>query len=212
MTLGAPLLLQVSDLQFGFDGQPPLFSGLSFALPAGVHRLDGESGSGKTTLLQLQAGTLQGRGRLALDGQPLQAAPGGAPGARVAWVDARDPAFDTLTPEALMQQLRPAWPAFDANAWQQHIDGFGLAPHGFKTLHMLSTGMRRKAALAAVLASGCPLVLLDEPTAGLDGPSTAHLVAALNRLGRSGRCVVLVVLGHWPDGLDCGTTLALAGA
>jgi len=203
--MAGPVLLQVEGLCFGHDGLPPLFSGLCVALPAGVHRLDGESGSGKTTLLQLLAGRLQGRGRITLGGEPPAAG-------QVAWVDARDDAYDALTPEALMQQLRSHWPAFDTVAWQQHIDGFGLAPHGFKTLHMLSAGMRRKAALAAVLASGCPLLLLDEPTAGLDGPSTAHLVAALNQLHGAGRSVALVVLGHWPAGLQQGRTLALPTA
>ena len=202
-------LLQVDGLQFGFDGMPPLFNGLCVSLPAGVHRLEGESGSGKTTLLQLLAGTLQGQGHIRLAGQPVQGGAGGSADPRVAWVDARNAAWDALTPEALMQQLRRAWPAFDASAWQQHIDGFGLAPHGFKTLHMLSAGMRRKAALAAVLASGCPLLLLDEPTAGLDSPSTAHLVDALNRLGERGGCTALVVLGHWPEGLQLARTVVL---
>ena len=113
--------------------------------------------------------------------------------------------------EALMQRLRPGFPSFDAMAWQRHIDGFGLAPHAFKTLYMMSTGMRRKAVLAVVLASGCPLLLLDEPTAGLDAPSTAWLVETLNTMGRRPNQTALVVLGEWPDALDCTTTTVLTG-
>jgi len=203
-------VLQVAGLRFAFDGEPPLFDGLSFSLGAGVHRLDGESGSGKTTLMKLLAGRLACTGQRLLNSLDAEADPAAWRQA-VAWVDARDGAFDDLTPEALMQRLRPGYPHFDTAAWQGHIDGFGLAPHAFKTLDMMSTGMRRKAALAVVLASGCPLLLLDEPTAGLDAPSTAWLVAALNAWGQARNRAALVVLGTWPEALHCNGTIGLPG-
>jgi ATPase subunit of ABC transporter with duplicated ATPase domains len=93
--------------------------------------------------------------------------------------------------------------------WQHHIDGFGMAPHAAKTLYMLSTGMRRKAALAAVLASGAALLLLDEPTAGLDGPSIAWLVQALQARARQPRCATLMVSGAVPPGLDLAGQVVL---
>ncbi|OYV01529.1 MAG: ABC transporter [Burkholderiales bacterium PBB5] len=203
-------VVQVTGLRFAFDGEPPLFDGLALSLEAGVHRLDGESGSGKTTLMNLLAGRLACTGQRVLNGLDAEADPA-AWRQSVAWVDARDPAFDELTPEALMQRLRPEFPRFDTDAWQRHIDGFGLTPHAFKTLYMMSTGMRRKAALAVVLASGCPLLLLDEPTAGLDAPSTAWLVAALNAGGQARDRAALVVLGTWPANLACASTLTLPG-
>lgn len=203
-------VLQVDGLRFAFDGEPPLFDGLSFRLGAGVHRLDGESGRGKTTLMNLLAGHLACTGQRVLNGLAFDSDPA-AWRQSVAWVDARDATFDDLTPEALMQRLRPGFPSFDAMVWQRHIDGFGLAPHAFKTLYMMSTGMRRKAVLAVVLASGCPLLLLDEPTAGLDAPSTAWLVETLNTMGRRPNQTALVVLGEWPDALDCTTTTVLTG-
>lgn len=187
-------VLQVAGLRFAFDGGPPLFDGLGFSLEAGVHRLGGESGSGKTTLLQLLAGRLACTGQRVLNGLAFEA-DAQAWRQSVAWVDARDEAFDALTPEALMQRLRPGYPHFDVAAWQQHIGGFGLGPHAFKTLHMLSTGMRRKAVLAVVLASGCPLLLLDEPLAGLDAPAAAWLGQALAGLGPgpgAARCALVV--------------------
>jgi len=203
-------VLQVDGLRFAFDGEPPLFDGLGFSLGRGVHRLDGESGSGKTTLMNLLAGHSACTGQRVLNGLSAEADP---PAWRqsVAWVDARDEAFESLTPEALMQRLRPGYPHFDNAAWQRHVDGFGLAPHAFKTLFMMSTGMRRKAVLAVVLASGCPLLLLDEPTAGLDAPSTAWLVAALNAWGQTRDETALVVLGSWPEALRCDSTVALPG-
>lgn len=46
-------VLQVQDLHFAYPGQPPLFDGLAFTLPAGLTRLDAELG--KTTLLKVLA-------------------------------------------------------------------------------------------------------------------------------------------------------------
>ena len=48
----------VDALTFGWPGQPPLFRGASFTLPAGVAWLGGDDGAGKTTLLRLLAGAL----------------------------------------------------------------------------------------------------------------------------------------------------------
>ena len=198
--------LQISGLSLAWDdGTAPLFSHWQATLAPGLHWLQGDAGSGKTTLLRWLAGqALPGarlQGRVLVDGVPL-AAP-------AAWLDASDPSFDNLTPAALRDHLRQRHPALDNAAWQRHIDGFSLAPHGFKTLHMLSSGMRRKAALAAVLAAGAPLTLLDEPTAGLDGPATAWLVQALTALAAPPGRWVLAAAGAWPAGLARTSDLLL---
>lgn len=203
----APAALQVQGLHFAYAGEPPLFTALGFTLGAGVQRLDGESGSGKTTLLCLLAGGLPFGGDCRLSGlSPTTDAAAWAKA--VCFVDARNEAFDALTPAALMAQVRLTHPQLDEAAWQAHVDGFGLAPHAFKTLHMMSTGMRRKAALAAVLAAGAALTLLDEPLAGLDAPAIAHLVQALN--AQPG--IVLMVSGVWPAGLVLAGQVALGQA
>jgi ABC-type multidrug transport system ATPase subunit len=193
-------VLQVRGLHFAFPGERALFDGWSVALGAGVHGLDGESGSGKTTLLRLLAGDLPCTGQRRLHQLDAEADPAGWRAA-VCFVDARDEAFDGFTPADLMAAVRQRHPQLDQAAWQRHLDGFGMAPHGFKTLHMLSTGMRRKATLAAVLASGAALTLLDEPTAGLDAPSVDYLVQVLAAAAGQPRCVTLMVCGTWPPGL-----------
>ena len=198
---GQPPVLRADGLALQFDGATqPLWAGLCFSLGVGTHALDGESGSGKTSLLRGLAGAQPLPGRLWLNGQPL--ADGlAARQALVWWADAQDTRFDALTPQGVLQLLQQRHGPMDAAAWQHHVDSVGLAPHAFKTLHMLSTGMRRKAVLAAALASACPLLLLDEPCGGLDAPSIAWLVQALNaRAAQPGRAT-LMVSGRWPDGL-----------
>lgn len=198
---GQPPVLRADGLTLQFDGATqPLWAGLCFSLGAGTHALDGESGSGKTSLLRGLAGAQPLPGRLWLNGQPL--ADGlAARQALVWWADAQDTNLDALTPHGVLQLLQQRHGPIDAAAWQRHVDSVGLVPHAFKTLHMLSTGMRRKAVLAAALASACPLLLLDEPCGGLDAPSIAWLVQALNaRAAQPGRAT-LMVSGRWPDGL-----------
>ncbi|MES2716163.1 MAG: ATP-binding cassette domain-containing protein [Pseudomonadota bacterium] len=203
-----PPVLHLPSLHFAHAGDPPLFSGLPLTLGQGLHWLQGDSGSGKTTLLRLLAGDLPGLAGASLNGVALDVG-STAWRAAVCHVDVRGEGFDGLTAADLMQQLRQQHPALDAAAWLRHIEGFGLAPHAAKTMFMLSTGMRRKAGLAALLASGAALLLLDEPLAGLDAPSIAWLQQALSSLaGQPGRAA-LIACGSWPQGLPRASTVAL---
>ena len=206
-----PPVLQLQDFRFAYPGEPPLFDGLSLTLAPGLHWLQGDAGSGKTTLLRLLAGERSGIAQADLAGVPT-AIDSDAWRRAVCHLDARAEDFDALTPAALRDRLRARHPALDDALWQRHIDGFGLAPHAAKTLFMLSTGMRRKAALAAVLASGAALLLLDEPTAGLDGPATAWLHTALHDLASQPGRAALIACGAWPESLPCQGTVALDAA
>lgn len=202
------LVLHLDDLRFAYPGEPPLIDGLALRLASGLHWLQGDAGSGKTTLLRLLAGDLPGLAQGRLNGTTT-VVDSEAWRRDVCWLDARAEELDPLTPAALRDRLRLRHPALDDVLWQHHIDGFGMAPHAAKTLYMLSTGMRRKAALAAVLASGAALLLLDEPTAGLDGPSIAWLVQALQARARQPRCATLMVSGAVPPGLDLAGQVVL---
>lgn len=211
----APPVLQLGPLHFAHPGAAPLFSGLTLSLGPGTHWLQGDAGSGKTTLLRLLGGDLPGDlaagGPACLNGavvDPSSAAWRSA----VCHADLRGDGCDDQTPADRMAMLRQRHPALDVAAWQRHIDGFGMAPHAAKTLFMLSTGMRRKATLAAMLASGAALLLLDEPTAGLDAPSTDWLVQALQARASQPGCATLMVSGRWPPGLACNGQVALAAA
>ena len=207
----APPVLRVKDLHFAYPGEPPLFDHLNLELQPGLHWLQGDAGSGKTTLLRLLAGDLPGITQAELAGEPT-AVDSDAWRRAVCHLDARGEDFDALTPAALRDRLRQRHPALDDALWRRHIDGFGLAPHAAKSLFMLSTGMRRKAALAAVLASGAALLLLDEPTAGLDGPATAWLHTALHDLASQPGRAALIACGAWPESLPCQGTVALDAA
>lgn len=171
-------VVQVHGLHFAHPDQAPLFTDLSLDIPAGLTLLDGDTSSGKTTLLRLLAGELRGSGHITLAGRCIDA--GAAAWRReVCWTDPRDAAWDALTPVEVMAAQRALHPGLMAAAWQRHLQGFDLAPHLGKAMYQLSTGSRRKVALAVALSANATLTLLDEPTAGLDKPAIAWLAQAL---------------------------------
>jgi len=202
-------LLQVDHLCFGHPGQPALFNGWSAALPAGLTLIEGDTGSGKTSLLRLLAGALRGTGEITLAGRRIDTDPA-AWRREVCWIDPRDSAWDALRPDELMAAQRALHPGFDELAWQRQLDAFDLQPHRAKAMFMLSTGTRRKVALAASFSAGCRLTLLDEPTAGLDRPSLAWLAQALAQAaGQPATAWLLASAWGLEDRLPLAGTLTL---
>ena len=202
----AGTLLEIRNLGFAYPGEPPLAADWTASIGPGVTLLHGDTGSGKSTLLRVLAGTLAARGRLALHGVRLDR-DAEAYRRAVFFVDPSTDAFDPLTVRACTAALREGDAGFDEATWQRLADGFALAPHLEKSMFMLSTGSKRKVWLAAALASSRPLLLLDEPTGGLDAASIRCLWGVLPERARS-RAVV-VASGDRIDALPLAATLAL---
>lgn len=162
-------VLQVQDLCFAYP-ERRLFMDWSATISAGATLVLGGDGSGKTTLLQLLAReVLAESGTLALVGV----------GAQVFWQDPRSPALDAFTPQQWWADLSTRYSTWNAAALAAHVQGFALGSHLHKALHQLSAGTRRKVLMAAALASGAALTLIDEPVAGLDRASVQYLQQVL---------------------------------
>jgi len=186
----APILV-VKDLCFAYPGQPPLFSAWSASIGAGLTQLYGDDGSGKSTLLRLMAGRLPAKGQLSLaDARSNADLPSYQ--RSVFYVDPETSEFDELTATACASMLRAGDAGFDEARWEGCVEGFSLLPHLAKPMYMLSTGSKRKVWIAAALASGRALTLLDEPTAALDNASIRFLWRALAEVaGSSHRAIVV---------------------
>ena len=127
-----------------------MFAALDWCVPAGAALVQGGPGSGKTTLLRLLAGELPpDRGRISLRGEPLASLRG-----QVFWPPAETVGAEQMPVVDWWRAQAARYPRWDAAALERHVEGFGLEPHQNKAFFMLSTGTRRKAALAAALASG----------------------------------------------------------
>jgi heme exporter protein A len=90
-----------------------------------------------------------------------------------------------------------------------------MAPMGLDRLadvpvRMLSTGQRKRAALARVIASGAPIWLLDEPANGLDADGRERLAGAMAAHRAAGGAVLAAT--HQPIGLEGAQELVLGPA
>ncbi len=174
------LRLQAEDLSFSY-GARHVFTYWSAELHAGVTWLQGPNGSGKSTLLKLLAGALDPfTGRRIAAGIDAAADPMGYR-RQVFWCGPGAPVFDHLrAPEffAFMAGLYPSWSDV---ALADAVQGLRLEPFLAPRIAQLSSGNQRKVWLAAALAVGTPVVLLDEPFNALDAASLAWLHSALRQ-------------------------------
>ncbi|MEV0143622.1 MULTISPECIES: thiol reductant ABC exporter subunit CydD [unclassified Nonomuraea] len=176
-------------------------SGVSLTIEPGERvALVGESGGGKSTLLHLLLGFVQpSEGRVLVDGTDLRDLAPGAWRDRLAFVPQRPHLFATSVadnirlgaPEASQDEVRRAAAAARADEFVERLPGGYDAQVGERGAN-LSAGQRQRVALArAFCRRHAPVLLLDEPTARLDGRSEAAVVAATADLSR-GRTAVIV--------------------
>ncbi len=174
-------------------GDRLLFEALSFRVEAGgALVLEGANGTGKSSLLRLLAGLLA-----PLSGQ-IEAPPLAFMGHETA-LKPRGRLLEELAHWALLDEARDRLaPAMAA----MNLEALADVP-----CRHLSSGQRRRAGLARVIASGRALWLLDEPTAGLDSASVGLLAAAMAAHRASGGLIVAAV--HGDIGLDAPARLRL---
>lgn len=142
----------------------------------------GASGSGKSTLLRVVAGLMKPcRGRLERHGIPGAGRPDGA--TALVFQDPEDQllAATPLEDAAWGLERRGMEPGESRTRANATLKALGLAGFVDRPLHRLSHGERKRAALASALVMEPRLLLLDEPTAGLDACAAAGLLHLLER-------------------------------
>ncbi|MEW1689809.1 thiol reductant ABC exporter subunit CydD [Streptomyces sp. NPDC091265] len=162
--------------------------------------LVGPSGVGKSTLLNVVLGFAEpDEGRVRVGGEDLAALSPERWRERIAWVPQRPHLFAGT----IAENVRLARPEADDSAVTAALRDAGAhdfvteLPDGARTLlgedgAGLSAGQRQRLALARAFLADRPVLLLDEPTASLDGETEAGIVEAVRRLA-AGRTVLLVV-------------------
>ena len=172
-------------------GAATALDGLDLTVRAGeVHAFLGPNGAGKTTTIRILLGLLRGDGGTAvlLGGDPWRDAT--RLHSRIAYVPGDVTLWPSLTGGEIIDLLaRLRGNDSDPKRRRELIEAFDLDPA--KKARAYSKGNRQKVALIAALASGAELLLLDEPTAGLDPLMEAVFRERIEAERRAGRSVLL---------------------
>jgi len=198
-------MLRVEDLHFRYPGAPqPSLDGVSLHVPPGAgFGLLGPNGAGKTTLLALISGVLPvQRGRLLLGGRPIGEARAGSP--RALAMVPQDYAFypmltvsENLRFFAMLQSL--SGKALK-NAFDSAIAFTQMGDFTNRRAEQLSGGLKRRLNLAIGLLTEPEILLLDEPTVGVDPQSRHFLLSAIGELQKAGRTIIYT--SHYMDEIE----------
>lgn len=191
----------------------PALKAVDLVCPEGVKvAILGPTGSGKSTLVNLLLRFwTPDRGRITLGGVAIDALDGEAVRRRVALVSQHTQLFTGTIRENLLL-ARPGADRVEldqACRAAELYDFIAAQPEGYETQVgeagvALSGGQARRLAIARALLKDAPILVLDEPTEGLDGPTARALMETLGTL-MSGRTVLLIT--HRPEGLGWMDTL-----
>ncbi|MBL4692218.1 MAG: ATP-binding cassette domain-containing protein [Magnetovibrio sp.] len=199
--------LELKDVGFAYPGQPtPLFESLNLKIePGALFVVTGANSMGKTTFARMLVGLLKpSRGQVLVDGVDLaQVAPQWW--RRQVIYLPQEPGFFNGT---VRDNILAFNPQLDEAGLNRVIREAGLESYfaqsqkGFNTLLVaggrdLSLGIRRRLALARALATDGQLVILDEPTEGLDAEGAQQISKIMNALSQRG-CTI-IALSHDPN-------------
>jgi ABC-2 type transport system ATP-binding protein len=174
-----PFVIETSELRKQY-GSVDALRGLNLQVPAGsIFGFLGRNGAGKTTTIKVLLGmVLPTSGDARLFGEPVGPDDAGvALRRRIGFVSDEKDLYDYMTVGEMVGFTRAFFPRWRADLEQRYLRSFALPPD--QKVKALSRGTRTKLALLLALCRGAELLILDEPTAGLDPAMTEEVLQAL---------------------------------
>lgn len=192
-------LVALRGVSFGYEDGPTVLEDLDFTVRAGrALALLGRNGSGKTTLMRLLSGGLRPRtGTLTVEGRPVGYDRKGLTRLRTTvQLVVQDP-DDQLFAASVAQDvsfgpLNLGLPDAEVRTRvDESLAALDISALADRPTHLLSYGQRKRTAIAGAVAMRPRVLILDEPTAGLDPDGQERLLTTLDGLRASGTTVVM---------------------
>lgn len=163
-------VINIQDMIFQY-GKDPLFNELSLIVKPGLYGLLGKNGAGKSTLLKIISGQLYPHGGscLTLGENPTDRSPYMLSNM---YYLPEDISVPEIKGNKYVELNAPFYPQFSRAIFDRSLHLFEVPAD--KKLNTLSYGQKKKFLIAFAIATNCPLILLDEPTNGLDIPSKSQ--------------------------------------
>lgn len=194
-------VIQIEHVDFSYEAQKVL-EDVSLSVEKGEFLgIIGPNGSGKSTLVKLMLGLLKPQaGEIYLFGEPLSRL---RERSRIGYVSQKSNSFNIGFPATvrevvasglcgklgLFRHMKKA----DWNRVDQAIETVGLTPFADRNIGKLSGGQQQRSFIARALVSDPVLLILDEPTVGVDAKATEQFYELLNQLHREqGLSLILV--------------------
>ncbi len=207
-------LLRAVGLTYAYPGGGVALADLDLDVPRGAIGLVGANGAGKTTLLRLALGLLQpSSGTIEVVGHAVADDPI-AVRSRLGFM----PEHDCLPPDqtaadvvSTFAELSGLPPSAARQRASEVLDLVGLDEARYRPVGGFSTGMKQRTKLAQAIVADPDLVLLDEPTAGLDPLGREEMLALVARLAGFG--IALLIATHLLDDVQrvCDHVVLLDG-
>ncbi|MBB6107346.1 ABC transporter ATP-binding protein [Mucilaginibacter lappiensis] len=182
-------MIQIKDLQFGYQKNKPLFKGLHLNLTKGhIYGLLGKNGAGKSTLLKNMAGLAYPQhGKCYFKGINVSGRP-------VAVLEdiyflAEELFVPNLTPAQFVANTAYFYPRFNKADFYRYLSILDVDIDAI--MDKQSFGQQKKAMIAFGLAANTGLLIMDEPTNGLDIPSKVQFRKLIASVLTEDRCIVI---------------------
>jgi energy-coupling factor transporter ATP-binding protein EcfA2 len=196
-------LVRAEAVEFTYDSGTPALLGVSLQVAAGEFvALIGQNGSGKTTLAKHLNGLLRpSRGRVLLHGADVSTLPLNHVAGDVGYVF-QNPDHQIFAPAVYDEvAFGPRNLGFPAGEITERVgaalDAVGLAGLEHEDPFLLSKGHRQRLAVASLLALRPRLLILDEPTTGLDYREQRRMMDLLAQLHREGMAILMITHSPW---------------
>lgn len=160
-------MIELKDVSFSYSGTEKVLDKINLSLGTGIHGLIGCNGAGKSTLIKIITGLIEADGTCFVKGEASFAR--SVEFLKSISLLSEEPYAPDCSVIEYSDAIRPFYDSFDSKMFDNILTKFDVDKK--KSMHKMSLGQRKKALMAIALAKNTSILILDEPTNGLDIPS-----------------------------------------